>query len=445
MLKIKFLNFKKFTEKLRDISNPYKNIFFKLLLCVLSINSLLFYSNSFALDLLLTQGINSALPIAISDFENDKIGQEVFGVVRNDLYISGQFKIIPVSNTISLNTLHRLGAETVLNGSVNKLSANLYQINFNLKDAVNNGNILLAKSFTVNAKELRPLAHQISDLLHQHLLGDRGAFSTRIAYVYVRHFGANRNQYFLEVADFDGYNPQTLVSSTEPIMSPAWSPNGKQIAYVSFEKKKTQIFTIDVATGKRRLVTAFAGINGAPAWSPDGGELAVVLSKTGSPKIYTVNLTTGNMKQLTFGSSIDTEPRFSPDGKTIIFTSGRGGSPQVYNLSLANGKITRLSYDGDYNARATYTPDQKNIILLHGNDGGFNIGVQNETGKISQLTFANADESPAIAPNGRLIIYASHLNNQGVLNIVSLDGRINFRLPPRDGDLQEPTWSPFIT
>ena len=193
------------------------------------------------------------------------------------------------------------------------------------------------------------------------------------------------------------------------------------------------------------MLTDFTGINGAPAWSPDGRQLAVVLSKGGNPKIYSVDMSSGHLTQLTFGDAIDTEPRFAPDGQSILFTSGRGGSPQIYRLSLGDGKISRVTYDGNYNARASYTPNQKNIVMLHREDKQFNIGVQDvASGRVTPLTSSQLDESPTVAPNGRLVLYATHYQNKGILAIVSIDGRIRMRLPARGGDVQEPAWSPYL-
>jgi len=406
---------------------------------------LLAANSALALDLELTQGINAALPIAINAFGGEEHGRQLAGVIESDLRLSGQFRIIPVTNPeASVQFWRQAGADSVLSGQVTRIGGNRYDVKFELLDAAAHGRLLLAKSYQVGGNDLRALAHHISDEVYQKLTGDRGIFSTRIAYVLVQRNGA-RARYSLEIAEIDGNSPQSLLVSSEPIMSPTWSPDGKQIAYVSFEKKRAQIFTVSVETGKRRLLTDFPGINGAPSWSPDGRELAVVLSKGGAPKLYTVDLSTGTMKQLTFGGSIDTEPRYAPDGRSLIFTSGRGGAPQVYRITLADGKISRVTYNGNYNARASYTPDQNHIVMLHREDKKFNIGVQNiETGHVTPLTSSSMDESPSVAPNGRLILYATHINNKGILAMVSIDGRTKMQLPAREGDVQEPSWSPYL-
>ena len=403
---------------------------------------------TWALDLELTQGINAALPIGINSFGSNGYAQEVTDVVNNDLHLSGQFRIIPASQGLdgqSVAAWQHAGADSVLSGRVSPLDGNRYNVSFELVDAAAQGRLLLSKTYLINGNQMRSLAHHISDEVYQKLTGERGIFSTRIAYILVKR-SVGKTQYSLEVADVDSSNPHSLLVSSEPIMSPAWSPDGTKIAYVSFEKTRAQIFNVDVATGQRRLLTDFTGINGAPAWSPDGRQLAVVLSKGGNPKIYTVDLSSGAMKQITFGDAIDTEPRYSPDGRTLLFTSGRGGSPQIYRLSLADGAISRVSYDGNYNARASYTPNQQNIVMLHrGDDRRFNIGVQNVgSGRVTPLTNSQMDESPSVSPNGRLILYATHYQDKGVLAITSLDGSIKLRLPSRDGDVQEPAWSPFL-
>lgn len=400
-------------------------------------------SSTFALDLELTQGINAQLPIGINSFGFDAQSQTVHDVIDKDLNLSGQFRIIQTSNpNQSVGAWQQMGADSVLSGRVSRVGSQ-YAVSFELLDAASQGRLLLSKSYQVNENQLRALAHHISDEVYQKLTGERGVFSTRIAYILVQRNG-DKTRYSLEIADMDSSNPHSLLVSSEPIMSPTWSPDGRHIAYVSFEKKRAQIFSVAVETGQRRLLTDFPGINGAPAWSPDGRQLAVVLSKGGSPKIYLVDLSSGSMKQVTFGDAIDTEPRFSPDGRSLLFTSGRGGSPQIYRLSLADGRISRLTYAGNYNARASYTPNQQQIVMLHREDRQFNIGVQNSDGHVVALTNSQMDESPSLAPNGRLVLYATRHQDRGVLGIVSIDGRSRVLLPARNGDVQEPAWSPYL-
>lgn len=404
--------------------------------------------SAFALDLELTHGVNMALPIGINSFGTNDEAQDMVKVIDNDLKLSGQFNVISSgmwNGEQPLSYWKRVGADSVLSGRVTPIENNQYSVTFELINSADNGKLLLSQKYQVSANRLRSLAHHISDEVYFKLTGDRGVFSTKIAYVLVQRAGEN-SKYSLEVADMDGYNAHSLLVSASPIMSPSWSPNGRQIAYVSFEKKRSQVYIVDVATGGRRLITDFMGINGAPAWSPDGRELAVVLSKNGSPKIYVVNLANGNMRQVTFGDAIDTEPRYAPDGKTLLFTSGRSGSPQIYSLNLADGRVSRMSFDGNYNARSSYTPNQKFIVMLHREDRDFRIGVQNvATGMTSIITDSDADESPTVSPNGKLVLYATKMRDKGILAISSIDGSIRIRLPSREGDVQEPAWSPFIS
>jgi TolB protein len=414
-----------------------------------------FSSYAIALDLELTQGVKKAIPITILPFTNDSGSGNadiVYDVIRNDLKNSGQFKLVdtgtntnePFDEKQDYSYWKHKGINNLIVGKIVSLTNNLFSVRFQLLDPVSQSSVLLSKSYQVKESDLRALAHHISDLLYQKLIGERGIFSTRIAYVLVNR-NDDKSTFKLEVADADGHSPQTLLVSSQPIMSPAWSPNGKEIAYVSFENKRSQIFIVNVETGQRRLISNYPGINGAPAWSPDGKKLAIVLSKGGSPKLYLVNLLNNSIKQLTHGMSIDTEPSFSPDGKFLLFTSGRGGAPQIYRYNLENGNVSRVTFAGNYNARASMTSDSKKIIMQHRDEKRFSIGVQDmDTGNLMPLTFSGIDESPSVSPNGRMILYATRYKNKGVLSVVSTDGKIQIRLPSRDGDVQEPAWSPYL-
>ena len=412
---------------------------------VLIIGLIYSFSQANAVSLELTQGINRSIPIGIESFGPESAAPELTKVISEDLRFSGQFNLInPPRASSNMVEWASAGADAVLTGSVQRIGSNRYEVKFSLLDAPARGRLLLGKSYQVDSSNIRTLAHHISDEVYYQLTGIKGIFSTRIAYIVVNRQGS-QTQHSLIIAEVDGNNPQPLLMSTEPIMSPSWSPDGKRIAYVSFEKKRAQIFTVEVSTGRRQLITSFEGINGAPAWSPDGRQLAVVLSKAGSPNIYTIDLSSGSMRQITFGSAINTEPSYAPDGKSMLFTSGRGGAPQIYRLNLADGQITRVTYDGTYNAKASYSANQKQIVLLHRDDRQFNIGLHDvASSRITPLTFSTMDESPSMAPNGRLILYATREGNKGYLAVVSVDGRVRVRLSSVNGDAQEPAWSPYL-
>lgn len=413
---------------------------------------------SAALELELTQGIDTALPIAIVPFagENTDPGAaELTQTIISDLQNSGQFRVIndatadrysETATAVNYVAWRKKHIDNLVLGKIEKINDNSIRVMFQLLETVGNKNILLNKEFTIRPRDYRRLAHHISDLIYKELTGEKGIFSTRVAYISVQRETGQPTKYRLYVADADGHNPRALLISSQPIMSPSWSPDGKQIAYVSFEKRKAEVYTVDVHSGKRRLITSFSGINGAPAWSPDGNELAVVLSKSGSPNIYLINMQTHRMRQLTHDYAINTEPSFSPDGKSIIFTSNRGGSPQIYKIDLASTQVSRVTFDGNYNARASYTPDGKSIVMLHSEGGRFNIAIQDlASGRVDVLTRAGQSESPTIAPNGKMILYATNYGGNGVLSVVSVDNKVRLRLPSTDSDVQEPAWSPFIS
>ncbi len=372
-------------------------------------------------------------------------------IVRDDLHISGRFNTLPSSqfpgqpdsfSSINLQNWRQLKADYMVVGHVSP-AGNGYSVVFQLVD-VFQGNQLIGQSFTVQPNQLRPLAHHISDLIYQRLTGERGIFSTRIAYISSQH-SKSGSEYMLSVADYDGYNPQVVLRSNQPIMSPAWSPDGRQLAYVSFENHRSQIVLQNLYTGKRRVVSDRPGINGAPAWSPHGQRLALTLSRDGNPEIYILNLASGGLRRLTNDMAIDTEPAWSPDGKTIVFTSDRGGSPQLYQIPVSGGRPRRLTFDGSYNARAEFSPNGRLLALVHRVRGGqFRVAVLNlASRKLHVLTRGRLDESPSFAPNGRMIIYATVAGERGVLAVVSVDGKVTQRLQLAGSNVREPAWSPF--
>jgi TolB protein len=429
----------------------------KINLLFLSIGICLFSAQASAmLDLELTQGVDSALPIAVLPF----LGQEsianddsnTYLVVSKDLRNSGRFNLADVSNLlpnlgkggINYDYWQQRKVEDVVTGQVEKTGGSQYRISFQLIDVYNKAT-LLQRQYNVNATQLRVLAHHIGDLIYQKLTGDRGVFSTKIAYVLLQRKSAAQARYSLQVADYDGYSPQNLVTSDQPLMSPAWSRDGKRLAYVSFEGARATIYVQDIASGRRQVVSKQPGINGAPAWSPDGSKLAVVLSTTGYPKIYILNLNGGSLEQMTSDWYIDTEPCWSPDGKSLLFTSNRSGGPQIYRLYLDSKKLERLTYQGSYNARASFTGDGKGIVMLHKEDGPFSIAVQDlSSGKVKVLSVSDFNESPSVAPNGKMVIYGTNYNNRGILAEVSADAKVKISLPAQEGEVQEPTWSPFL-
>lgn len=416
------------------------------------------YSAFAILSMELTRGVAGAIPLAVVPFSaSSSAPQDISGIVTNDLTNSGRFKIYgrdalnefpSDASKVSADYFRRLGTDNVVVGSVNALGGDRYQVNFQLLDMFKGkgaASIVLDKKYTINGSEMRKLAHHISDMIYEQITGTRGVFSTKIAYVVVQRSPAGA-RYLLEVSDQDGYNPRPLLNSPEPIMSPSWSPNGRQIAYVSFENHKANIYLQDLSSGSRRLLSDFPGINGAPAWSPDGSKLALVLSKSGSPNIYVMDASGGGLTQLTRDFYINTEPAWSPDGKSLLFTSNRSGGPQIYQINLASGSTSRISYDGDYNARASYTRDGKYVAMIHKVSGIYNIAVLDlDTGTVRVLNSSVGDSaSPSVAPNGSMILYDTIFGGRNVLAMVSADGRIQLRLPARNGEAQDPAWSPFL-
>jgi TolB protein len=307
---------------------------------------------------------------------------------------------------------------------------------------------LLSLSMPARASNVRRAAHQVADQIYEKILGVRGAFDTRIAYVTATGLGQGI-EYRLMVADSDGFNPQTLVRSREPLLSPAWSPDGKRIAYVSFQKGSSAVYIVELATGVGATdpVSSAKGINGAPAFSPDGTKLALTLSKSGNPEIYVMDIASRSLKQITNHFGIDTEAVWMPDGQSLLFTSDRGGKPQIYQVAASGGEAKRVSFTGEYNARATVSFDGKKIAMAQGAGNVYRIAVLDRSfggsGRWQTISPGNLDESPSFAPNASMILYATKQGRRGVLYAVSADGRVRQRLVLSDGDVREPAWSPY--
>jgi TolB protein len=403
----------------------------------------------------ITQGSKSAIPIAIVPFSvipNQALSESIWDVVASDLARSGRFEPLSVDDMLSRpSTVQQvrykdwrlLKMNAIVIGNVQQLGADQYEVSFRLLDVFNE-NQLAGNKYVVQSSLFRKVAHKISDIIYHKLTGIPGAFDTKIAYVMQE--GERKNaRYMLQISDADGYRPVTILESKFPIMSPAWSPQADKLAYVSFEKKRAQIYVQNLRTGNRSLVSDFPRINSSPAWSPDGRKLAMSLSKDGNSEIYIKELSTGVLTRLTNNAAIDTEPEWTVDGRNIVFSSGRAGKPQLYQVSALGGTARRITFQGGYNAGATYSPDGRQLALITDVNGGFKVGIYDATTRsIRTLTNTRLDESPSFSPNGEMILYSTVQGGKNVLAAVSSDGSVQQVLRFAAGSVKSPAWSPQL-
>lgn len=441
----------------------------KLIAAVVFAGSWIWASSAQALlEIHITGGTEGGIPIAIVPFEwagTGPVPQEVSAIIANDLRGSGRFELKPKSDfletphhgsEVNFEKWRAIGVDNLVVGRVQPSSSGSYLVQFQLFDIYKPGALapdrpayklkqLAGYNLPTPAHRLRSTAHFISDIIFEALTGERGAFSTRIAYVTATGSG-KAQRYSLMVADYDGHSEFEVVSSSKPLMSPSWSPDGRNVAYVSFEGGQSGVYVHDLKSGAARKVAAFRGINGAPAWSPDGRQLALTLSRDdpGNPEIYVMELGSGKLRQITYNRAIDTEPTWTPDGNHLLFTSDRSGGPQIYRVAASGGRAERLTFEGNYNARPELSPDGKLVAMVHNNGNGFRIGVLDlSNGTLQVVTEGPLDESPTFAPNGSMILYATGHRERGELAAVSVDGRVRQRLRLQRGDVREPAWGPF--
>lgn len=387
------------------------------------------------------------IPVAIADFPGDPAASRIItSTVRADLERSGLFKLIDTTGAvldenaaINYADWKGRGADALAAGSIGRSADGRMEARFRLHDA-QKGVSLGGAAYVTSNQQLRAAGHRIADYIYEKLTGEKGVFSTRIAYVV-----KSRGQFLLQIADSDGQGAATALTSNEPIISPVWSPDGSRLAYVSFEKKKPVIYVHSLASGRRHIVANFKGSNSAPGWSPDGSRLAVVLSKDGNSQLYVVNADGSGVQRLTQSAGIDTEPRYSADGSSIYFTSDRGGSPQIYRVATSGGAPQRVSFEGNYNVSPRPSPDGKSLAFITRREGRFQLAIMDVASRqVQVLTDSHKDESPSFAPNSRMILIATEVGGRGVLSAVSSDGRIKQRLSVAAGDVREPAWGPFF-
>jgi TolB protein len=386
------------------------------------------------------------IPVAIADFLGDPTASRIVtATVRSDLERSGLFKLVDTTgvaldenSSINHGEWKGKGADALAAGSLGRTADGRMEARFRIYDT-QKAVALGGAAYVTGNEQLRIAGHRIADYIYEKLTGEKGVFSTRIAYVV-----KTRGQFLLQIADADGQGAATALTSPEPIISPVWSPDGSKLAYVSFEKKKPVIYVHSLASGQRTIIANFKGSNSAPAWSPDGRRLAVVLSKDGNSQIYAVNADGSGVQRLAQSAGIDTEPRYSADGASIYFTSDRGGSPQIYRIGATGGDAQRVTFEGSYNVSPRPSPDGKSIAFIARREGRFQLAVMDLASRqVQVLTDSHKDESPSFAPNSRMILIATEVGGRGVLSAVSSDGRIKQRLSVAAGDVREPAWGPF--
>ena len=419
------------------------------LLVTLTALALLPFAARAQLTIEIVGGAGTVIPIAIVPFageSNFPLG--VSGIVGADLARSGMFRLVNSDNVvprparaedINVDLWKGRGADAVVVGSMTPQADGRVEVRFALMDVVQR-QLLTAMTYSVTPQQFRATAHKIADIIFEKLTGIPGVFSTRIAYV-----TKAGPRYQLMVADADGADPQTVVASGEPLLSPRWSPDGSRLAYVSFEQKKPVVYVQNLGTGQRQAVANFRGSNSSPAWSPDGRKLAVTLTKDGGSQLYLMNPDGSGAQRVMSSGAIDTEASFTPDGGALLFTSDRGGSPQIYRFNLGGGSVERLTFDGAYNVSARPLPDGKGFVFVRRDGGRFQIAIQDyATRQVQVLTSGPLDESPSVAPNGRMILYATDSGARGTLAAVSSDGRVKQRLVSAGTDVREPAWGPYV-
>lgn len=407
--------------------------------------------------LLISGGSDRAIPIAVVPFGwqgASALPEDLAQIIGNDLRNSGTFEPLARQNMISqpaqaseviFRDWSAVGAQYVLVGKITPDAGRL-QVNYAVLN-VSTEQVMLSGSVSGSVQQLRDLAHHIADQSYEKLTGVKGAFSTRLLYVTAERFSASNTRFTLQRADYDGARAVTLLQSREPILSPSFAPDGKRIAYVSFEQKRPRIFVQNIETGHREQITNYEGLNGAPAWSPDGKRLAFVLSRDGNPEIYVMDMGSRQVRRVTQHAAIDTEPFWGKDGQSIYFTSDRSGKPQIYRMNINGGAAERVTFIGNYNANPKLSADEKTLVMIHRQDGYtvFKVAAQDlQRGNLRILSETSLDESPTVAPNGTMVIYATQQQGKGVLMLASINGRVRLPLPSIQGEVREPSWSPYL-